>query len=376
MIVVVDGEGRPISTKTITLGQVPPTPVVDNPVQQNYVDPQKQDPPKQDEPKKDDAPKPAKKYPVEAPKQEDPKPIKVEEAPKESPSPKGGSESGSSSGFAPSGNGVSYSPYSNDGNCKKADDVRKDFAKLDGFKMVRIYGTDCEQLKTVPPAAKEKGMKLILGIYNDKVKAGTVGEDVKAIADAVGDDWSQVEAISIGNEPSLNGISVDQAVAAYKTGKTALRGGYQGPVMIAETYAAIKEDPRICKDVDVVAANIHAFFSKVTEAGEAGKLVADEADAVSKKCDGKKVFVTESGWPHQGNTNGKAVPSRENQQKAMSSIKKVCSHLPVIEFTAFNDGWKKGEILKLNYHEGCIVTDGGIDNPSTHNAEKYWGMFD
>ncbi|KAI9885618.1 MAG: 1,3-beta-D-glucan synthase [Watsoniomyces obsoletus] len=343
VVVIVDAQGRPLSTSTVTLGETPPTPAPE---------PVKVDTPPKEAPSKQEPAKPVAAKPVvDPPKQDTPKPDPPKQdapAPSPSPSPSGSSNSDSNanSGLGTSDNGVSYSPYTNAGGCKQAPEVSADMAKLKqlGFSMIRIYGTDCDQLKTIPPAAKENGIKIMAGVYNDQIKAGAVEKDVKMITDTFGNSWDQVKAVIIGNEPSLNGMSVEQSVAAYKTGRTALRSaGFQGPVMIAETYAAIKKDARICADVDVVAANIHAFFSKITPAEEAGKLVAEEADAVSKACGGKKVFVTESGWPHKGDNNGKAIPSRENQQKAMNSIKKSCSHLPLIQFTAFNDLWKKGK---------------------------------
>ncbi|KAK4946874.1 Cell surface mannoprotein mp65, partial [Elasticomyces elasticus] len=71
------------------------------------------------------------------------------------------SSSAPSSGFA-----ISYSPYNADGTCKTQDQVNSDFQKINGYSMVRIYGTDCNQASTVLNAVASKGMKLFAGVYD------------------------------------------------------------------------------------------------------------------------------------------------------------------------------------------------------------------
>ena len=63
-------------------------------------------------------------------------------------------------------NGMAYSPYNADGSCKTQDQVNKDFEPLNDYSMIRIYGTDCDQVTTVGNAAKAKGMKLFTGIFD------------------------------------------------------------------------------------------------------------------------------------------------------------------------------------------------------------------
>ena len=265
----------------------------------------------------------------------------------------------SSTDGAASGHGITYTPYADDGGCKKGPEVVADFQKLGDHSMVRLYGTDCNQLATVVPVVKAKGMKLIMGIANKNVTANKVDEDVAAIVAAVGSDWSSVVAVGVGNEPSLNGISVDVAIAAVQSARTGLRkAGFQGPVAIIDTFAAVKQDPRICQNSDITAINLHAFFDPNTAASGAGKFVTDQVQLVAQACNNKKVIVTESGWPTQGKANNKAVPSLENQRVALQSIKQACdaNHIPLVLFSAFNDKWKKD-------FEGSL------------GCEKFWGLY-
>ncbi|OCK99510.1 glycoside hydrolase family 17 protein [Cenococcum geophilum 1.58] len=67
--------------------------------------------------------------------------------------------------------------------------------------------------------------------------------------------------------------------------------------------------------------NCHAFLDPNTAAADAGTFVKGRVANVQYACPNKKVIVTESGWPKQGNTDGKAVPSPANQKAALSSLR-------------------------------------------------------
>jgi exo-beta-1,3-glucanase (GH17 family) len=100
--------------------------------------------------------------------------------------------------------------------------------------------------------------------------------------------------------------------------------------------------------------NCHAFFDSNTVAQDAGNFVKSQVDLVQKACN-KRVVVTESGWPHQGDPNGKAVPSPENQRIALDSIRKNFDH-DIFLFNAFDSTWKS-------------------DWASSFNAERFWGIM-
>ena len=71
--------------------------------------------------------------------------------------------------FSPSGPGfgsaVAYTPYNADQSCKSASQVATDFQKINGYEVVRLYGTDCNQVSNVI-AATHGSVKLLLGIFD------------------------------------------------------------------------------------------------------------------------------------------------------------------------------------------------------------------
>ena len=54
-----------------------------------------------------------------------------------------------------------------DGNCKVTDDYKADFDALKSVAtLVRTYSSsDCDTAKNIIPAAKEKGFKVVLGVW-------------------------------------------------------------------------------------------------------------------------------------------------------------------------------------------------------------------
>ncbi|OTA99315.1 glycoside hydrolase family 17 protein [Hypoxylon sp. CI-4A] len=254
--------------------------------------------------------------------------------------------------------GVTYSPYKGGGGCKTAEDVDADFALVAReYGVIRLYGVDCDQVATAYAAAKKHGNKLFLGIFD----INSVQDAVSTMAAGVNNDWSVVDTVSVGNELVNNGgASVDESLDALNQARTALRAaGYQGPVVIVDTFVAMLAHPELCDQSDYCAANVHPFFDPNTGADQAGSFLTSTVSNIRSKLSDpdKRIVVTETGWPWQGESNGAAIPGMDQQSAALSSIKDAFTNnaQDVILFTAFNDLWKKPAA-------------------ATFMAEQFWGM--
>ncbi|KAI1424257.1 glycoside hydrolase family 17 protein [Xylaria sp. FL1777] len=360
VVVYVDQYGNPIRTATETVVYIPKeTPVSEA---SSLLPP----PP----PPPDSATPVAASAPVSSPS---PLPSAAESAPepssKQQPSsaapvatsasvPLPDSSEPNTSSFGSSLHGVTYSPYKGNGNCKTADEVDRDFSLFSkNYGVVRLYGVDCDQVSTVYKAAKKYGNKLFLGIFD----IDTVESAVATMAAGLKNDWSMVDTVSVGNELVNNGrATVDQSLAALNRARSSLRAaGYSGPVVIVDTFVAVLRHPELCDQSDYCAINCHPFFDPNTGAPEAGKFVNSIVQNIRSKLSHptKRVVVTETGWPWQGQPNGAAIPGLDHQSNAISSIKDTFSSnaADVFLFTAFNDLWKKAEA-------------------GTFMAEQFWGM--
>ncbi|KAH3674684.1 hypothetical protein WICMUC_003100 [Wickerhamomyces mucosus] len=262
------------------------------------------------------------------------------------------STSTSSSTSLSKGKGITYSPYTAAGGCKSLAQIKTDFERLTDYEIIRLYGVDCSQVEFVLQA-KSSSQKLFLGIYFvDAIEAG-ISEIASAI-ESYG-SWDDVYTVSIGNELVNDGEATVAQVAEYvSTGRSALTAaGYTGPVVSVDTHVATINNPGLCSISDYVAINAHAYFDYYTEAEDAGSWLLLQIQRVWSACGGaKNVYVTETGWPHQGDTYGVAVASLEAQASAISSIVSVVGDDAIL-FNAFDDLWK---------------ADGA------QNCEKYWGI--
>ena len=265
----------------------------------------------------------------------------------------------SSSSSEGSGFGFSYSPYNADNSCKTQAQVNTDFATIgDGYSLVRTYGTDCNQVATVLSAAKSKGLKLFAGIYD----LGTLSAEIALIVSAANGDWSSFDTISIGNELVNAGTaSAATVVAAISTARTLLKAaGYTGKVVTVDTLVAAKANPSLCDNSDYCAVNSHPFFDGNTVASDSGSFLTNSISDLQSVLANKnqEIVITETGWPWQGETNDKAVPSAANQAAALTSIKTAFPSKPsgVILFTIFNDLWKTNTAAQFS-------------------AEQYWGFL-
>lgn len=254
--------------------------------------------------------------------------------------------------------GVTYSPYKGDSNCKTEAEVDSDFALFSkDYGVVRLYGVDCDQVSTASKAAKKYGNKLFLGIFD----VSDVESAVATMAAGLDQDWSMVDTVSVGNELVNNGaVTAEQSLAALNRARNSLRAaGYQGPVVVVDTFVAVLAHPELCDQSDYCAVNVHPFFDPNTGPPDAGAFVNSIMQRIQSKLSdpSQRIVVTETGWPWQGEPNGAAIPGLDHQSTAISSIKGTFSSnaADVFLFTAFNDLWKKAET-------------------GTFMAEQYWGM--
>jgi exo-beta-1,3-glucanase (GH17 family) len=204
-------------------------------------------------------------------------------------------------------------------------------------------------------------MQVFAGVYDLE----NFLESLKAFSDAATmpggkKDWSVFHTIAIGNELVNSGMAAPADVTkVVNQARTILRKeGYQGPVVTVDTFSVLLKHPELCIVSDYCAANCHAFFDATQQAYNAGPYVLEQAHAVSAAAGGKRTMITESGWPHAGQSNGAAVPSPENQRVAIESIRRSFAHREddLVMFAAYDDLWKQ-------------------DNRYTFNAERFWGIY-
>ncbi|GMM40011.1 putative family 17 glucosidase [Hanseniaspora uvarum] len=253
-----------------------------------------------------------------------------------------------------SAKGVSYSPYTDSGDCKTASEVASDLSQLTEFEIIRLYGTDCNQVENVL-AAKSSSQTIFQGLYFMNQITADVGT-ISAAIESTGASWSDFNTVSVGNELVNDGeATVDQVAAYVAEARTALSSaGFTGNVVAVDTFIAVINNPGLCELSDYMAVNAHAYFDYNTAAADAGPWVLEQIQRVWYACNGEKsVLITETGWPYSGDTYGAAVASTEAQSAALSSIQDTCGD-DVFLFSAFDNKWASPGAYDIEQYFGII----------------------
>lgn len=239
------------------------------------------------------------------------------------------------------------------------------------YSFVRIYGTDCDQTARVTSAARKFNMRVFAGVFDLSDFPHSLDPIIKVgQGDGNGDPgsgWDIFHTISIGNElvqKTNTPATIKSVTDALNKARDMLRGaGYTGPVVTVDTYAILLDHPELCEASDYCAANCHVFFDATQGPEGAGGYALDIARRITDKAGGKRTVIAESGWPHAGVPNGRAVPGVEEHRVAVGSLKKSFGGLgevgvdaDLVLFTAFDDLWKQ-------------------DNEGTFQAERFWGVL-
>lgn len=241
---------------------------------------------------------------------------------------------------------LTYSPYNNDGTCRSADDVYSDLAKIKakGVANIRVYGTDCNSLNTVQPAASKLGIRINQGLYITSEGVDSIDGSLQDLINyAKTSGWDIFDYITVGNEAIQSDYcTVEQLISKVSSVKQALKAaGYQGQITVSEPPVVFENNPDLCtkSEIDFVGINAHSYFDPNSNAETAGQFVKGQVQLIQNVCGTANVVVTETGFPAAGKQNGGNIPSTQNQYIAIQSILNEMQQSVTI-LSAFDDKWK------------------------------------
>jgi exo-beta-1,3-glucanase (GH17 family) len=288
-------------------------------------------------------PAPAPSKPVESPK---PAPASSKAADK--PKPSGGYSSG--------GRIVT--------NDKSEGEIKSDIKQISemGFTTIRSYSTDCGVFSYVVPECSKYGLKIIYGIFLEGAGKGPFSNYANQQLDEIKNKAPKdsVAMVIVGNECMFNNNCAPTELASYiDYVRTTLHGaGFPTDIAITTTEPVNvweEKGAALCDHIDVFAVQVHPYFTSSVTADMAGDFAAQQLEQAAKVCPGaasKGKYITEIGWPSEGQNNGMAVASKEAQKIAMKKIQdKVGSESCLFSFQ--NDGWKHPGELGVEQFFGC-----------------------
>ena len=255
--------------------------------------------------------------------------------------------------------GLSFSPYvegQGPGTQLPEAQIRE---RLDIIKpcvhWVRSFScTDGNEL--IPRIAAENGLKSMVGVWLDDDKEHNEIEFANAIEVAKA---GHADILAVGNEVLLRGdMSEDELIDYINRAKQAVPGVEVGYV---DAYFEFAVHPRVTAACDVILANCYPFWEKCP--AEHALLYMKEMYRLAvQAANGKKVIISETGWPNLGTPEGGAVPSVENAIKYFINAYQWAEEegIEIFYFSSFDETWKVDAEGDVGAYWGLWDKDGNL----------------
>ncbi|SET34400.1 glycoside hydrolase family 17 protein [Thalassotalea agarivorans] len=250
--------------------------------------------------------------------------------------------------------GISFSPYGPEQKPGDPVDKAQIEARLamiaPNVKWIRSFSCS-KGNELIPQAAKEIGLKTLVGAWLDD----DLENNEKEIDNLIKlGKAGLVDIAAVGNEVLLREeLSESQLIEYIQRVKAALPDIEVGYV---DAYYEFEDHPEITKNCDVILANCYPFWEGC--ALEYSILyMKDMYRRARRIANGKKVIITETGWPDQGPSEWGAVPSYSNAMKYFIGTYQWAGedNIDVFYFSSFNESWK-------------VEDEGGVG--------AHWGLWD
>ncbi len=202
-----------------------------------------------------------------------------------------------------------------------------------------------------PAIAHAMGLKTLVGAWlgTDAAINEREIQGVIAVAGA-----GHADIVAVGNEVLLReDLDEDALIAQIERVKAALPGV---PVGYVDAYYLFEKHPRVTAACDVVMTNCYPFWEGCPR-DQALAYMQTMVHRTRAAAPGKRVLISETGWPDQGSHFHGAVPSEEGAMRYFIDTVRWAREdgIEIFYFAAFDEAWKVGA-------EGDVGA--------------YWGLWD
>jgi GPH family glycoside/pentoside/hexuronide:cation symporter len=250
--------------------------------------------------------------------------------------------------------GICFSPYlegQNIGDQLSEEQIRRRMKLISPYvKGVRSFSCT-EGNEFIPKVAREQGLKTMVGAWIDSNRANNEIEIEALITLAKN---GQVDIAVVGNEVLLrNELTEEEMLGYIRRVKNALP---HIPVGYVDAYYQFKERPALVDACDLVLANCYPFWEGC-QIDQASGYLSKMYKVAQEAARGKRVIVTETGWPDQGTANQAALPSEDNAMRYFINTQAWAKkeNIEMFYFSSFDESWKVR-------HEGDVGQSWGLWN--------------
>ena len=203
----------------------------------------------------------------------------------------------------------------------------------------------------VPRIAHKHGMKTLVGAWLSDNKEDNEKEIESLIALA---KEGCVDIAAVGNEVLYrNDLSLEELLEYMRRVKEALPNI---PIGYVDAYYEFSIHPELVEISDVILSNCYPYWEGCHIDGSLNHMQHMYGQTIDA-ARGKKVIITETGWPSEGGSLRGAFSSEENAMKYFinTQVWATKANIEVFYFSSFDESWKTGD-------EGDVGA--------------YWGIWD
>ena len=237
--------------------------------------------------------------------------------------------------------GICFSPY--EGAQEPGDPIseaqvrRKLELLIPHTDWIRVFS--CTQgNEIIPKLAKEYGFRTLVGAWLSEEKE-TNDEELQGLISLASAGY--VDVAAVGNEVMYREELEEEELIDYiLQAKEALNGI---PVGYVDAYYEFTNRPNITAACDVILANCYPYWEACHIDYSLLYMKQMYYQAV-QAAPGKRVIITETGWPSSGDALGAAEPGYENALKYFINAQDWSQRegIEMFYFSAFDEGWKVG----------------------------------
>jgi len=204
----------------------------------------------------------------------------------------------------------------------------------------------------IPKIAKEYGIKTLVGAWlGDDPEINE--REVEGLIKLANEGF--VDIAAVGNEVMYRkDLTEDELLDFMRQVKEAIPANI--PMGYVDAYYEFSVRPRITEACDVILANCYPYWESCPmeySLVHMKQMFGQALDAAR----GKKVIITETGWPSEGTNLNNAYPSSENAMQYFinAQVWSAKEDIEMFYFSSFDESWKVGP-------EGDVGA--------------YWGLWD
>ena len=237
--------------------------------------------------------------------------------------------------------GLCFSPYlegQQPGSQVSEDQIRERLQLIQPHtRWVRTFSCTDGHEQT-PRIAHELGLKTLVGAWLG-TDAAINEREVQGVIDVA--RAGHADIVAVGNEVLLReDLDEDVLLALIQCVKDALPGV---PVGYVDAYYLFEKHPRITAACDVVLTNCYPFWEGCPREG-ALAYMQSMLERTRAAAPGKRIVISETGWPDQGSPFHGAVPSTEGAMRYFVDSQRWADDegIELFYFAAFDEAWKVG----------------------------------